>query len=110
MPNYFKLGSFKVSDKAVEFFAVPPGKANVEDKEQLLAAYWWVTGCGNQSEANMEVEMKERKGINIPNSKEQNGSESFHSADQTCASSQACSASWVSAQAEGCKDKQMRLL
>ena len=66
MPNYCKLGSFKVRDKAVEFFAVPPGKGNMEEKQQLLAAYRWVTGCGNQSEANMEVEMKECRGILIP--------------------------------------------
>ena len=75
-PAGFKIGSFEVDGEAVDFFAVPPGKACfgddtmdklVEDgKQPLLAAFWWVAEKPNKKEANMEFTFKEAKGKSIP--------------------------------------------
>ena len=60
----------------MDFFAVPTSKSVFDDGEKdekeeqsrtpMLAAFWWVVEKSTKSEANMELGIKEVKGINIP--------------------------------------------
>lgn len=60
------------SSDSIEFFLTAPPKPNVSCEDNivpdasLMAAYWWVGTTYNKAEANVEVEMKEIRGISFP--------------------------------------------
>ena len=67
------LGKHEVDEKDMEFFAIPLPKPSAEDddpasvaKDATVAGFWWVSTTHSKAQANMAIEMKEVKGVEIP--------------------------------------------
>ena len=67
------LGKHRIDDKTVEVFATGPPRMAFDaekpthvPKDATISAFWWVGTTNVKKDANVELEMKEVKGISVP--------------------------------------------
>jgi len=68
----YSVGKHDVCGESVEFFILPAARPIVDETasefhaESIVAAFWWVATTANKAEANMEMDVITKNGINVP--------------------------------------------